>query len=51
MELRDSKIDFHFFLETVKDRVIKFSLMIDVSIGVCDWGLNKLAVTSGRHRK
>jgi hypothetical protein len=23
--------------ETVKDRVIKVSLMIDLSIGVCEW--------------
>jgi hypothetical protein len=35
----------------VKDRVMKFSGMIDLSIGVCDWGLSMSTVTSGRHRK
>jgi hypothetical protein len=39
------------FSETVQDRVIKFLLMVDLSIGVCDWGLNKSAIISGRHRK
>ena len=39
------------FSKTVKDRVMKFSGMIDLSIAVCDWGLSISTVTSGRHRK
>ena len=39
------------FSKTVKDRVMKFSGMIDLSIVVCDWTLSMSAVTSGRHRK
>jgi hypothetical protein len=35
----------------VKDRVVKFSGMTDLSIGVADRGLNISSVTSGRHRK
>jgi hypothetical protein len=45
------KNSFSIFSETVKDRVMKFSGMIDLSIGVCNWGINMSAVTSGRHRK
>jgi hypothetical protein len=37
--------------KTVKDRVMEFSGMIDLSNGVADRGLNISAVTSGRHRK
>ena len=39
------------FSKTVKDRVMKFSGMIDLSIAVCDWGLSISTITSGRHRK
>ena len=39
------------FSKTVKDRVVKFSGMTDLSIGVADRGLSISAVTSCRHRK
>jgi hypothetical protein len=42
---------FSIFSETVKDRVMPFSVMIDISIGVADRGLSISAITSGRHRK
>jgi hypothetical protein len=39
------------FSETVKDKVMKFSGMIDLLIGICNWGLSMSTVTTGRHRK
>jgi hypothetical protein len=42
---------FSIFSETMKDRVMKFSVMIDLSIRVADRGLSILAITSGRHWK
>ena len=39
------------FSKTVKDKVMKFSGMIDLSNAVCDRGLRMSTVTSGRHRK
>jgi hypothetical protein len=41
---------FSLFSKTVKDRVMKFSGMIDISFWVCT-GLCVSTVTSGRHRK
>ena len=42
---------FSIFSEMVKDRAMKFSEMIDISIRVCKGGLVMSAVTSGHHRK
>jgi hypothetical protein len=39
------------FPETVKDRVTKFSGMVDRTRYMCNRGLKFLSVTSGRHRK
>jgi hypothetical protein len=45
------KYCFSIFSKTVKDRVMKFSGMIDLLIRVCSCGLSMPAVTSGRHQK
>jgi hypothetical protein len=42
---------FSIFSNMVKDRVMKFSGMINISIRVCKDELLMSAVTSGRHRK